>query len=609
MTANPALLPSPALFDVTTVAKQRPEGRIVRVELEQIELAPNTRKEISPEGINRLAQMLARTGQLVPCIGHRPSRTGPVILCAGQRRLLAARRSHELAGTDAFDGLEPIRSLIVLLLSHAPSRDEIRRIQAQENAREELSIVDQQAQFADCWHARAGLNDDERLAVVCADLGISARKAHNLRRQLTLPEQIRTRVADRPAGEQLSVTMANQLADMHEIAPDLTQAVAARITTSELHDSALRDLGAFVHRTIVEDEHAYAVRIDEGVLLDAHEQIQRARPHLIGRSQTQLASLLGCEPGKLETELDALAARAKTNAVKIRITTEIRERARTGRYAYVHQRGQDFADSIWVIDPVFMIDLAREQLQADSDQPPAREDAYFGTAKLNDDELRDAGAHDAQRRQAERARQLDAERSNLGLGHDIAANLIDPTAGQLHAVKAIACHLLAAHYRDLIAYGAGWTNRERQQPVGDSGRYEPLHPDTILDAELKRALEDPDPLRGIAQLLTRWAAAFVLNPDGVTRTKTLGRERIARKLQDALPGGKHPLRTAVWQLMRPILSPPWSSSTATRSSKTPRLRAPSGSSSTAATQTSTSSTSARTPQRSKRQPRLLPSHP
>jgi hypothetical protein len=36
---------------------------------------------------------------------------------------------------------------------------------------------------------------------VCADLGISAKRAHNLRRQLTLPEQIRARVAERPAGE------------------------------------------------------------------------------------------------------------------------------------------------------------------------------------------------------------------------------------------------------------------------------------------------------------------------------------------------------------------------------------------------------------------------
>ena len=107
----------------------------------------------------------------------------------------------------------------------------------------------------------------------------------------------------------------------------------------------------------------------------------------------------------------------------------------------------------------------------------------------------------------------------------------------------------------MIAYGAGWTDRERQQPVGDSGHYEPRHIDAIVAAELQRALDEPDPLRGIAQLTARWGAAFVLNPDGVTRTKALGRERIARKLQDTLPGGEHPLRAAVWQFMRPMLSP------------------------------------------------------
>jgi hypothetical protein len=47
----------------------------------------------------------------------------------------------------------------------------------------------------------------------------------------------------------------------------------------------------------------------------------------------------------------------------------------------------------------------------------------------------------------------------------------------------------------------------------------------------------------------------VLNPDGVTRTEALGRERIARKLSDSLPGGENPLRAAVWEFMRPMLSP------------------------------------------------------
>lgn len=552
---NPALAPSPALFDVTTIERKRTEGRIVRAQLDQLELAANPRRDITPDGIDRLAEMLARTGQITPCIGHRPSRTGPVIIYDGQRRLLAARRSHELASTSQFDGLEPVQSLIVLLLPDAPSTDQIRRIQAHANASETLSLPDQQEQLRDCWQARAGLEDSDRLAAVCADLGLSPRKARNLLRQLTLPDEIRTRVADRPAGGQLSATMANQLATINEIAPALTEAVAKRITSPELHDKALKDLGAFVHRTVVEDEHTYAVRIDDGAMLDGHQQVQQARAHLNGDATGQLAGILGCEPDKVQKELDTLAARAKTNALKVRITGETRDRARAGRYAFVHDRGQDFAATIWVIDPVFMLDLVHEQLGETNDGPPAAEHAYFATATIQDDEMRDAAAEEHKRRQAEHQRQAAAERSNLGLGHDIAAGLIDPTGDQLDALRKIICHLVATHHRDVIAYGAGWSDRERQQPVGDSGRYEPRHTDAIVNAELQRALDEPDPLRGIAQLTARWAAAFVLNPDGVTRTKALGRERTARKLQDALPGGENPLRTAVWQFIRPMLSP------------------------------------------------------
>jgi hypothetical protein len=49
--------------------------------------------------------------------------------------------------------------------------------------------------------------------------------------------------------------------------------------------------------------------------------------------------------------------------------------------------------------------------------------------------------------------------------------------------------------------------------------------------------------------------AFVLDPAGVTRTKTLGSERMARKLRDALPGGDNALRTALWEFIPPMLSP------------------------------------------------------
>jgi hypothetical protein len=55
--------------------------------------------------------------------------------------------------------------------------------------------------------------------------------------------------------------------------------------------------------------------------------------------------------------------------------------------------------------------------------------------------------------------------------------------------------------------------------------------------------------------VARCAAAFVLDPDGVTRTKVLGSERMSRKLHDALPGGDEPLRAALWNFVRPMLSP------------------------------------------------------
>jgi hypothetical protein len=47
----------------------------------------------------------------------------------------------------------------------------------------------------------------------------------------------------------------------------------------------------------------------------------------------------------------------------------------------------------------------------------------------------------------------------------------------------------------------------------------------------------------------------MLDPAGVTRTKTLGTERMARKLHDALPGGDSAMRNALWEFMRPMLSP------------------------------------------------------
>ena len=308
-----APVPSPALFDITTVAPAGPDGTLVRVPLDELELAPNARREIAPEGIERLARMLMTMGQLVPCIGHRTVHDrARVILYAGQRRLLAARASHALA----HDGLAPIASLIVLLLDHEPARRRGPPHPGPGEPARELTLTDQQAQFADCWSARAGLRDPDRIATVCADLGIGATKAHNLRRQLTLPEPIRARVAERPTGEQLSATLANRLADMHELAPAAhrrrRRSASPRPTcTTPRCATSARSCTARSSRT----RRAYAVRIDDGALLDADAQLAHARAHLSPTGRRQAARLLGCEPDELDARLDALATRASRGAI------------------------------------------------------------------------------------------------------------------------------------------------------------------------------------------------------------------------------------------------------------------------------------------------------
>jgi hypothetical protein len=107
---NPALLPAPALFDVTTIAAKDVAGAIERIALDDLKLAPNARRDISPEGIERLAAMLMRTGQLVPCIGHRAAPAAPVELYDGQRRLLAAKASTNSAAALGSRDSSPCRA-------------------------------------------------------------------------------------------------------------------------------------------------------------------------------------------------------------------------------------------------------------------------------------------------------------------------------------------------------------------------------------------------------------------------------------------------------------------------------------------------------------------
>ena len=559
--SKPQETAGPGLFDITDCAERTVDGAVERVPLDEITLAVNPRKDMDPAGLARLAGLLMKHGQFVPAIGRRDG--DRVLLYAGQRRLRAAQLSGELAGTDGFEGLRPVTGLLVLLLDYEPTERDIRRIQAAENnARESLGMADQQTQFEDCWKDRAGAPGDERMALVCDDLGITAKKGHNLRRCMTLPEPIRARVAERPTGAELSIGMANQLAEMHEISPALVLSVADRVSSPELHSQALRDIGGFVHKTVVEDPAVYAVRIDDGALLDAHDEIERARTHLTDKDTTTLEALFAAadpdrEPDQkhtLDQDLDTIAKRAKTAALKLRVDQAMRERAANGRFAWVHHRGTDFADGVWVIDPRFLIECAITAIDS-SPAAAAREEAFFKGARVDDTEMHAARADDDARRKAARERQQEAIRWNLGLGEDIRAGLIEASPEQLSALRDIVVLLVATGQPDVLAFGAGWTDRANQQPVGDTTRYEPRAMQAIVDTELERALNDPDPLRGIALLLSRWAAAFMLDPDGVTKSKGFGIDRMGRRLREALPGDADQLRSVVWAFMRPMLSP------------------------------------------------------
>lgn len=539
----------PALF-APSATSVRCEQVIEAVPLEQIRLAPNPRKRISEEGVVRLARYLMTVGQKIPAIGRRVG-AGDVLLFEGQRRLLAAERSRELAGTEGFEELKAVNSLVVILLDHDPSPREIRQLQAHANQREQLTLQDQQDQFLDVWEELVGVPDEQRVLTVCDELALSPTFVHNLRRQCTLPDHLRSRVARDPSGDQISITLANQLADMNTTAPDLAQAVGERIVSIEQERQARDDLGAFVHRTVVEGDGAvYAQRIDDGAHLDAAQLLTDARRHLDPTDRARLAGVLGCEGRALDRRLEELAKEARRRAAHVVVDEPLRDRAANGRFAFALDRGRDFARGIWVIDPVFTIGLVDEQLPDGT--VPAADESYFGTGRVTD--AKAALEDDREARLKAKKHRTAASSANLALGLDMTAALMEPTDEQVRACCELLCHLVARDYAVVLAFGAGWTDRDRQQPVGDGERTVPRSPEVIVEAELTRALEDRDPVRGLVGLVARWSAAFVIDPDGLSASKHLGAARAARHLREALPGGHGPLRSSLWQLMAPMLN-------------------------------------------------------
>jgi transposase len=64
---------------------------------------------------------------------------------------------------------------------------------------------------------------------------------------------------------------------LSNVAPELTEAVAARVTTGELHEQARRDLGGFVDRTVVENERVYESVVRDDRAVQGPIRVLRAR--------------------------------------------------------------------------------------------------------------------------------------------------------------------------------------------------------------------------------------------------------------------------------------------------------------------------------------------
>jgi hypothetical protein len=131
---------------------------------------------------------------------------------------------------------------------------------------------------------------------------------------------------------------------------------------------------------------------------------------------------------------------------------------------------------------------------------PVREEVYFAGVEST---TISATPEDEQRRAQARARRADATPTNLGTqaGHPRRIDLASRRPGA--RAPADRPPRARPHNRGLIAFGGGWTDPERQCPVGDRRRHEPRHVRAIVEAELHRAFADPDPLRGIARLAAR----------------------------------------------------------------------------------------------------------
>ncbi|MBJ7469706.1 MAG: ParB N-terminal domain-containing protein [Solirubrobacteraceae bacterium] len=549
--------PPTAMFSPTDAAHTPAIGSLEYVALDDIVLADNPRRDIDQDDIDDLARMLLTHGQTKPCGGRRTD-DGKVRIYAGQQRKLAADRTRELVKQDAeWRGSKPISGIWVLLRDDLRSEVEWRRYQAQENAGIPLSFRDEQDMFAYFWEAAAGLPEDQRLQQTRLDCGFSAATAQNHRRQLVLPQAIRHRVARRPKGDQISIGVANQLADIYNASPPLAGTVADWITTPARNSQAATDIQAAVLAALRTSEDAYAVALHHGTSIDAAQALRDTVPELQDdKTIARAAGILGCGGGEVPARLVALTHKAQQCSAQIAITEAVQDRAITTRCAWVHRSDIDREPMVLLIDPVFMIDLVMDAIRgakAPTDapaptEPPAKPqaDPSPSNPRTDADSTGDLDPSSADRRPSR-----SAVARNLGLGQDITAGLLTLSADQADGLRIVVCRLLASQYGDALAFGAAWTSRDRQQRTKQMAPYTPMDIDVIVALEVERALADADPLRGIAQLATRIAASVFLDPEGAITDGPLDAERVTPKTHEVAATTDR----ALWDLMRPMLSP------------------------------------------------------
>ena len=205
----------------------------------------------------------------------------------------------------------------------------------------------------------------DRIAAVCADLGIGAAQGPQPAPPAHAP-RADPRARRRAPGRAPALGHAGQPPRRHARRRPRAHRGRRRsaITTPR---AARRARCATSARSctarVVEDEHAYAVRIDDGALLDAAEQIARARAHLTaGRPPRSRRGCSAARPTSSTRARRARRPRPREPRASCASTPRCATAPRTGRYAYVHDRGPDFAAGIWVVDPVFMLDALREAL-------------------------------------------------------------------------------------------------------------------------------------------------------------------------------------------------------------------------------------------------------